>query len=46
LAVKIQGVAPEKEHIFRMLENRILRKIFGPKKQEAGENCTTRDFIT
>jgi hypothetical protein len=46
LVLKIQGVTPEEEHIFRMLGNRILWAIFGPEKQEAGENCTTRNFIT
>jgi hypothetical protein len=32
-----------------MFENRVLRRIFGPKKgnwREAGEDCIMRSFIT
>jgi hypothetical protein len=32
-----------------VLENGVLRRIFGPKKEEvagAGENCIMRNFIT
>jgi hypothetical protein len=35
------------EHSLRVLENRVLRGIFGPKRDEViGENCTMRSFIT
>jgi hypothetical protein len=27
-------------------ENRVLRRIIGPKRQEAGEDCIMRSFIT
>jgi hypothetical protein len=30
---------------FRVFENRMLRRIFGPKR-EAGESCIMRSFIT
>jgi hypothetical protein len=30
----------------RVFENRVLRKIFGPKRdEETGENCITRSFM-
>jgi hypothetical protein len=30
-----------------VFENRVLRRIFGPKREEmAGENCIMRSFIT
>jgi hypothetical protein len=31
-----------------VFENRVLRRIFGPKRdgQEAGENCIMRNFIS
>jgi hypothetical protein len=38
-----------KEHRLRVFENRVLRGIFGPKRdkwQEVGENCTMRSFVT
>jgi hypothetical protein len=33
------------EHRLRVFGNRVLRRIFGPKR-EAGEDCTMRSFIT
>jgi hypothetical protein len=36
------------EHRLRVLENRVLRKIFGPKRDEVmegGESCITRSFM-
>jgi hypothetical protein len=32
------------EHKLTVFENRVLRRIFGPKR-EGGESCTTRSFI-
>jgi hypothetical protein len=32
------------EHILRVFENRVLRRIFGPKK--GGENSIVRNFVT
>jgi hypothetical protein len=32
------------EHELRVFENRVLRRIFGLKR-EGGENCITRNFI-
>jgi hypothetical protein len=37
------------EHRQRVFENRVLRRIFGPKRderQEVGENCIMRNFRT
>jgi hypothetical protein len=28
-----------------VFENRVLRRIFGPNKEEVGENCIMRSFI-
>jgi hypothetical protein len=33
-----------KEHRLRVFENRVLRRIFGPTR-ENGENCITRSFV-
>jgi hypothetical protein len=34
------------EHSLRVFENRVLRKIFGTKRDEVtGENCITRSFV-
>jgi hypothetical protein len=37
------------EHRLRVFENRVLRRIFGPKRDEMtrenGENCITRSFM-
>jgi hypothetical protein len=36
------------EHRLRVFENRVLRRIFGPKRDEAwesGENCKMRSFM-
>jgi hypothetical protein len=32
------------EHRFRVFENRVLRRIFGPQLQEAGEHHIKRSF--
>jgi hypothetical protein len=36
------------EHRLRVFENRVFRKIFGPKreKMDRGENCIMMNFIT
>jgi hypothetical protein len=37
------------EHRLRVFENRVLRRIFGPKRDDVtgfGENCIMRSFIT
>jgi hypothetical protein len=34
------------EHRLRVSENTVLRRIFGPKRDEEGENYTMRSFIT
>jgi hypothetical protein len=37
------------EHRLRVFENRVLRRIFGPKRDEVmgdGGNCIMRSFIT
>jgi hypothetical protein len=37
------------EHRLRVFENRVLRRIFGPKRNElikGWENCIMRSFIT
>jgi hypothetical protein len=37
------------EHTLRVFENRMLRRMFGPKREEAGEageDCIMRSFIT
>jgi hypothetical protein len=36
------------EHVLRVFENRVLRRIFGPKRDELtgnGGNCTMRNLI-
>jgi hypothetical protein len=34
------------EHRLRVFENRVLRRIFGPKRDEVtGENCVRRSFL-
>jgi hypothetical protein len=36
----------KEEHRLRVFENRVLRRIFGPKRDEVtGENCITRNFV-
>jgi hypothetical protein len=38
-----------KEHRLSVFENRLLRRIFKPKRkqqQEAGENCVRKNFLT
>jgi hypothetical protein len=48
-ACKIWSVKLREEHKLRVFENRVLRRIFGPKRnikrQEGSENCITRSFI-
>jgi hypothetical protein len=34
------------EYRLRVFENRVLRRIFGQKRGEVGENCIMRSFIT
>jgi hypothetical protein len=35
------------EHRLRVFEDRMLRRIFGPKREEEdGEDCIMRNFIT
>jgi hypothetical protein len=36
------------EHRLRVFENRVLRRIFGPKRNwwETGEDCMMRSFVT
>jgi hypothetical protein len=35
------------EHTLRIFDNRVLRRIFGPKRDDVtGENCMMRGFIT
>jgi hypothetical protein len=39
----------QEKHIDRVFENRVLRRICGPKRNEimeVGENCIMRTFIT
>jgi hypothetical protein len=39
----------KEEHSLRVFENRVLRTIFGPKRnewREIGEKCIMRSFIT
>jgi hypothetical protein len=33
------------EHSLRMFENRVLRRIFGPKREEVVGGCIMRNFI-
>jgi hypothetical protein len=40
------GVALREEHRLRVSENRVLRRILGPQRDEVtGENCVTRSFV-
>jgi hypothetical protein len=34
------------EHRLRVFKNRVLKRIFGLKRDEVGENCIMRSFIT
>jgi hypothetical protein len=34
------------EHRLRVFENRVLRRIFGPKRDEVGGNYIMKSFIT
>jgi len=41
-------LTPREGHRLRVLENRVLKRMFGPerrKSQEAGEDCIMRSFI-
>jgi hypothetical protein len=40
------SLTPGDEHRLKVSENKVLRGIFGPKWQEAGEDCIMRSFIT
>jgi hypothetical protein len=43
------SVILREEHRLRVFENRVLRRIFGPTRnevREVGENCIMRSFIT
>jgi hypothetical protein len=33
------------EHRLEVYENRVLRRKFGPKRDEGGRNCMTRSFV-
>jgi hypothetical protein len=40
-------LALREEYRLTVFESRVLRRIFGPKRDEvAGENCVMRNFIT
>jgi hypothetical protein len=40
------SITLREEHRLRVFENRVLRKIFGPKREEdRGENCIMMNFI-
>jgi hypothetical protein len=41
------GLTLREEYRLRVFENRVLRKIFGPKREEVdrGENCTMMNFM-
>jgi hypothetical protein len=39
----VRSLTVKEEHKLRMFENRVLRRIFGPKRD--GESCITRSFI-
>jgi hypothetical protein len=44
-----QSLTPRKEHKLKIFENRVLRRIFGTKREESGEaeeDYTERNFIT
>jgi hypothetical protein len=36
----------EEEHWLRVFENRVLRRIFGPKRKEVTGGCIMRNFVT
>jgi hypothetical protein len=33
------------EHRLRVFKNKVLSRIFGPKRDEGGENCIMRSFV-
>jgi hypothetical protein len=42
------SLSKREEHRFRVFENRVLRRIFGPKRDEVtggGENCIMRSCM-
>jgi hypothetical protein len=48
MGVKL-GLTLKEEHRLAVFENRLLRRLFGPKGmkwQEVGESCIMRSFIT
>jgi hypothetical protein len=49
MGVKLCLLTLREEHRLRGIENRVLRRIFGPKMDEVrenGESCTMRSFTT
>jgi hypothetical protein len=48
MGVKLKSLKLREEHRLRVFENRMLRRVFGPKRkwQEAIEDCIMRSFIT
>jgi hypothetical protein len=45
MGVKTWSLTLREEHRLREFKNRVLRRIFGPNKDE-GENCIMRSVIT
>jgi hypothetical protein len=48
MGVKLGLLTLREEHRPRVFENRVLRRIFGPKRDEErenGENCIMRSFV-
>jgi hypothetical protein len=46
MVVKLGSLTLREKHRLRVSENGVLRRIFGPKREEvAGENCQMRSFI-
>jgi hypothetical protein len=48
MGVKLGSLTIREEHRLRVFENRVLRRIFGPKRDEVrgnGGSCTLRNFI-
>jgi hypothetical protein len=46
--IKTWSLTLSEEHRLRVFENRVLRRIFGPKREEVtrgGENCIMRSFV-
>jgi hypothetical protein len=46
MGVKIWSLTLREEHRLRVFENRVLRRVFGPKRDEVtGENCIMRSIV-